>query len=77
MLFRLFFYISSFCVVHMNTLVNLPLDEGLCKLIFLQAGAMPKHERKEVLRMLKLVQKAQKEINKETSDGEKTVVLGK
>ena len=38
---------------------------------------MPKHERKEVLRMLKLVQKAQKEINKETSDGEKTVVLGK
>lgn len=38
---------------------------------------MPKHERREVLRMLKLVQKAQKEINRETTDGEKTMVLGK
>ena len=42
-----------------------------------QATAMPKHERKEVLRMLKLVQQAQKEINRETAEGEKTTVLGK
>lgn len=36
---------------------------------------MPKHEKKEILRMLKLVQQAQKEISKERMEGEKTVVL--
>jgi len=43
----------------------------------LKVKAMPKHERREILRMLKLVQKAQKEINKESLDGERTMVLGK
>ena len=38
---------------------------------------MPKHEKKEILRMLKLVQRAQKEITKESTEGEKTApVLG-
>ncbi|KAF6030150.1 hypothetical protein EB796_011528 [Bugula neritina] len=40
-----------------------------------EVKAMPKHERREILRMLKLVQKAQKEINKESLDGERTMVL--
>lgn len=37
---------------------------------------MPKYDKKEILKMLKLVQQAQKEITKERSDGEKTMVLG-
>lgn len=38
---------------------------------------LPRHEVREMLRMLKLLQAANREIMRESQGGEKTVVLGK
>lgn len=75
--FKKLFLRFLFIILHGVKLVHLENTKLIINAWF-QIKSMPKHEKKEILRMLKLVQKAQKEITKESTEGEKTApVLGK